>query len=837
MEAVILSSPSLNGQEVFLRFTPSGQTEYIDLGLVLLPYTFYFESLVPPLANKAGVFFIYCSGLQCTYEVTVNDIPPTPTPSNTPTPTVTPTITVTTTPTITPTITVTPTITTTPTITPTITTTPTVTPSVTPTCSVIPNLSVTNLTGFVLSSNTFGDLSENIITLSGSNTSIGQSLGNTYYWYSGSTDITPTGNTQVISFNLSEHLSAFTINFVCINSLGCGNTLPVTIVPFLPAYIDILNITDDNGCGNGSITFQVVGGYPPPPYGTSETYFVYDESFSHSDVTQTDTPITFSGYSSGTTQLFASSYTYGASPSTAFTINYVPCDPLPTLFVFNGGPYCEGSAASFFIFADPDVSWEFINPLGVTINTGTGNGGYLISPTTFSDSGMYTLTGCSTSGCYVQTSDYLTINSDPYVQYVNTLSDVLTYSNPLSFSGFCIDQFIMNTSGSNEYYITEFTINSSSFNTSILISPPFPSVTPGSECDDLGGHPNCDIILALTGQGYTYNGDAYTQVTINSISIDEYTLDFCFLFSNNDPVLYIPNSMTIEDLSGNSYNISFNYVDPCVSDQFWGSYNWYSSGVGYIEIGIAGGDGSYSISDGGLYSTFGSPAIFNNVTGPYNGYFSISDGNLCNVSPPLAVSVGLCLCNTPSYATLNSNTLSIGGPFTLSASGGTTYRFYKLANSQGYPFDVTVTGDTITGATVTVTSNFQISDFGTYYVEVTNFQTLPAPYISPSPCTSYGSITIPGYEPTYVNIISTTDDNGSNNGTVTFDVTGGIPIGLGLSETFYAFDSSFINQSYSIVSGNTYTFSGYPQNSYGLFASGITFGQIASTGFTINYTP
>lgn len=554
MEAVILSSPSLDGQEVFLRFTPSGQTEYIDLGLVLLPYTFYFESLVPPLANKAGVFFIYCSGLQCTYEVTVNDIPPTPTPSNTPTPTVTPTITVTTTPTITPTITVTPTI----------TPTPTVTPSVTPSCSVIPNLSVINLSGFVLSSNTFGDLSENIITISGSNTSIGQELGNTYYWYSGSTDITPTGNTQVITFNLSEHLSAFTISFVCINSLGCGNTLPITIVPFLPAYIDIINTTDDNGCGNGSVTFQVVGGYPPPPYGSSETYFVYDESFSHTGVVQTDTPTTFSGYSSGTTQLFSSYYTYGASPSTAFTINYVPCDPLPTLFVFNGGPYCEGSAALFFIFADPDVSWSFINPSGVTIDTGTGNGSPIISPTTFSDAGIYTLTGCNSSGCYVETFDYLTVNPLPIPLYTLESSPTTSISSCLSSDGYFEITF---TNGDPNVGIqvgdgaclnTFGSLNSPIVFTTVGIDTTFFSWSDGNTCGGFNYYSfiECPTLPVVNFSASTPSfGDpldlvAYGGVTYRFFSTDFYTNPFDVTVSG-DPVTGATVSIPFSAQTGN----------------------------------------------------------------------------------------------------------------------------------------------------------------------------------------------------------------------------------------------------------------------------------------------
>jgi hypothetical protein len=372
------------------------------------------------------------------------------------------------------------------------------------------------------------------------------------------------------------------VEFKVINNLGCGGTLPIEIVNILDPSIEIISITDDNGCGNGTITFQVTGGYPVPPYGTNELYFVYDQDYTNSIMINSNTPYTFSGYSSGNTySLNASGYDFGGYASVPFTINYVPCDPLPTLSVFNGGPYCVGVGALFFIFADPDVSWSFINPSGVTIETGTGNGGHLISPTTFNDTGIYTLTGCSSGGCYVQTFDYLAINSIPYVQYL---------------------------------YLRSTSVSS--------------------------------------------------------------------------------------------------YPD------------------GYIEIGIGGGDGSYSISDGALYSTFGSPAIFSNVVSGYSGAFRISDGNLCGTFLP--VTLDLCTSYYSINFTANTTTPSIGGDLILSAYGGTTYRYYRIEASSSPIYDVTVSGDPITGSTVTVTNDYQLSDSGTYVVIVTDA----------TGCTDYSTIVI-----------------------------------------------------------------------------------------------
>ena len=276
----------------------------------------------------------------------------------------------------------------------------------------------------------------------------------------------------------------------------------------------------------------------------------------------------------------ASAYNYGANPSTAFTINQSVCSPTPIINMFNGGPYCEGQNALFFILADADFSYSVTNPVGNVVHTGSGNSVFVISPTTISDSGLFTLSGCNTNGCYAEWFDYLTVNSLPFVEY------------------------------------------------------------------------------------------DYIRSSTSDITPD-----------------------------------------------------------GYIEIGIGGGDGSYSISDGGLFSTFGTPAQFNGVPSGYTGFFSISDGNLCGTG--LNVNAGGCSFGLP-IINFTSNTYSIGSDLILSAYGGTTYRYYRIQPGSTPVYDVTVSGDPITGSTVTVTNNYQISDSGTYVVQV----------VDSSGCTDYATIVI-----------------------------------------------------------------------------------------------
>lgn len=376
MDSVLLSSPSLNGQEVFIRFTPSGQTEFIDLGYHLLPYTFYYDQVIPPLPNEAGTFFIYCSGIQCTYEIIIGDlIPCTP-----------PTL----------------------------------------------GTSIFGGLGYQVSPNVFANYTSSTISISGSNITSGQSTGNVYSWYSGSTDITPTGNTQIISFDLSGYSYPILVDFKGTNSIGCPNSLPVVITYIIDPYIEILSTTPDTGSSDGTVTFVILGGYPAPPYGSSENYFVFDCSFTNFTQLQSNVAHTFSGYSSGSCDITASAYNYGGNPTTGFTIGYDPCyypSSIPTanMFVSNQFP-CEGELVTFYIETDGD-SWELYSPAGL-YNSGVGPCSYCYEYATMSsgDTGDWVLNTYKGS-CSATTSININVQGNSVLYYRLVKTSVLGNNN------------------------------------------------------------------------------------------------------------------------------------------------------------------------------------------------------------------------------------------------------------------------------------------------------------------------------------------------------------------------------------------------------------------------
>jgi len=146
---------------------------------------------------------------------------------------------------------------------------------------------------------------------------------------------------------------------------------------------------------------------------------------------------------------------------------------------------------------------------------------------------------------------------------------------------------------------------------------------------------------------------------------------------------------------------------------------------GTIEIGISGGDYNYSITDGGLFSTFGSPAQFSGVApGTYN--FSISDGNLCPASATVTVgtipNVPPVLIDCPSNISLVSSPTSCGAVATFTPPTATDNCPVGLGNviqTAGLPsgslFPVGTTTNTFSvtdaeGATVTCSFNVTVVD-------------------------------------------------------------------------------------------------------------------------------
>ena len=160
---IVINSVNYDGEEANILFKPDDDNVVVNLGNVVLPYTFYPENLVPE-RDVYGTYTILVLGADCPNFMNVTRPTPTPRPTTTPTRTITPTTTPTTTPTptfdpckvpsqtptptqtITPTRTPRPTVTPTPTFNPCITPFPTntPTPSITPTISVTPSITPTN---------------------------------------------------------------------------------------------------------------------------------------------------------------------------------------------------------------------------------------------------------------------------------------------------------------------------------------------------------------------------------------------------------------------------------------------------------------------------------------------------------------------------------------------------------------------------------------------------------------------------------------------------------------------------------------------------------------------
>jgi hypothetical protein len=129
---ITINSVLYDGELATILFKPDNSLDVINLGVVVLPYTFDPSFLTPP-REIYGSYTILVDGSDCSKTLNVPRPTPTPTPTVTPTrtPTPTPTPTVTPTPTFDPckVPTPTPTTTTTPTVTPTNTVTPTPTPT------------------------------------------------------------------------------------------------------------------------------------------------------------------------------------------------------------------------------------------------------------------------------------------------------------------------------------------------------------------------------------------------------------------------------------------------------------------------------------------------------------------------------------------------------------------------------------------------------------------------------------------------------------------------------------------------------------------------------------
>lgn len=145
-QTIIINSVNYDGEEANILFTPDNDPTAINLGTVILPYTFNPGLLTPP-RQVYGTYSILTLENQCFNLLNVPRPTPSPTPTKTPTrtPTPTPSITPTITPSSFPCITKTPTPTPglSPTPTPTINNTPTPTPTLTSTITPTPTMTPT----------------------------------------------------------------------------------------------------------------------------------------------------------------------------------------------------------------------------------------------------------------------------------------------------------------------------------------------------------------------------------------------------------------------------------------------------------------------------------------------------------------------------------------------------------------------------------------------------------------------------------------------------------------------------------------------------------------------
>lgn len=97
-QSITIKSINYDGEMATILFLPYNESSSINLGTVVLPFTFHPNLLEPP-KNVYGTYTILIDDVSCSYTVNVPPPTPTTTPTNTPTKTQTSTPTQTQTPT------------------------------------------------------------------------------------------------------------------------------------------------------------------------------------------------------------------------------------------------------------------------------------------------------------------------------------------------------------------------------------------------------------------------------------------------------------------------------------------------------------------------------------------------------------------------------------------------------------------------------------------------------------------------------------------------------------------------------------------------------------------
>ena len=218
-QTIIINSVNYDGEEANILFTPDNDPTAINLGTVILPYTFNPGLLVPP-REVYGTYSILTIEDQCFNLLNVPRPTPSPTPTKTPTrtptptPSITPTVTPTSFPCITKSPTPTPNLSPSPTQTPTVTPTPNSSPSPTPTVTSTPDLSPSP-TPTVTSTNTptptptpFGFRAYLFIEPESGDTAIGQYMYDSGSNFFGFTNLSlPSTNSTQFNIDMNTYVS------------------------------------------------------------------------------------------------------------------------------------------------------------------------------------------------------------------------------------------------------------------------------------------------------------------------------------------------------------------------------------------------------------------------------------------------------------------------------------------------------------------------------------------------------------------------------------------------------------------------------------------------------
>ncbi|MFM7766928.1 MAG: GEVED domain-containing protein, partial [Bacteroidota bacterium] len=355
-----------------------------------------------------------------------------------------------------------------------------------------------------------------------------------------------------------------------------ANAVPGRNASLWNGALDAYRFTPDPG-----ITFTYAG---PVTYSWSGT-----NGFSASTQNATDNPQVTTTYTLTVADNLCSS-------STTLTKNIF--NP-PSVFGFNGGPYCEGQNALFFGFGTPGTSGSTTCNYIFRLTDSFGDGWNGATMQVRQGATVVTTLGPTfTNGSTIDIPVTLAGNTPYTLFYVNGG----TYPSEVGLQ-------IINQSNTTLYTLAAGagTVGSTLYSwTTAACSGSAGSVTYAwSGPNNFSSTDQNPLVSGLTAS----NAGQYTVTVTDQNSCTAQGFDF----------------LTVNDNPDVDYTTFSNETCP-----------GYSNGL--MEIGISGGDGSYSISDGGLYSTFGSPAQFTGVA-PGTYFFSISDGNLCGTTTSITVGI------------------------------------------------------------------------------------------------------------------------------------------------------------------------------------------------------